>query len=484
MLRHMFFVIICIIIAQSECFSQISTDSLKKHVYFLASDSSEGRYVGTRAMAKCTQYIVENFKLAGIKPLIKDYLQEFPSPPLYGENILGVIEGSDSLLKHEYIVIGAHYDHIGWYINEKKEKIIYNGADDNASGTAAIIEIGRLLAKNSNLLKRSVIIAAFDAEERGLVGSSYFLKNPVVDTNNIKIMMSIDMVGWLKKGKLVFSGCGSFENGLDFMNKIKTVPDLNVRFLNSSFMWKDRTDTKPFYEKRIPCIYVSTGIKSPYHKPEDDADSIDFIGMGKSAEQIYFAALELSAKQDFRFLETRELVRTIKKPFKMGISLSYNSNYHNYSDGPYIAKSLSGFCVGLFSQIEISKLFSVHPEVQYSYYGSKSPLGNIRLSSLEIPLSLSISSPPDIGRAFFELGGFVNYSFLGTIDGKIIAWEKNQFNRTDYGYFAGFGFDIFNIHFGLRYKAGLSNFFKMDIPNTNNGKAMNYTSMLTLGYYF
>ncbi|MFH1051906.1 MAG: M28 family peptidase [bacterium] len=485
---------------------EISIDSLKKHVYFLASDSLEGRAPGTKSSEKALNYIVEEFKQAGLKTFANNYIQEFPLPPLYGHNIIGYIEGSDSILKHEYIVLGAHYDHVGWKIVDDTVKTVYNGADDNASGTASIIEIGKALVKNKDLLKRSIIIVAFDAEEKGLLGSIYFIKHSPVDINNIKLMFSIDMVGWLNKGKTIkykaldglslvekklrfkgepleFSGCGSFEGGLDFMISLDTVKGLNVKYSSSKSLWKDMTDTRPFYDEQIPCIYVSTGLNSPYHKPEDDAELINYEGLAKVSEQIYNVTIALSAKQEFEFCSTWEFVRTIKEPIKIGINAGLVSSYHSFTKGPYIAKPLLGGSGGLFTQIELLKHFALQPEILYSYFGSQSTSGDIRLHTLDLPLNVVwISDINVVERIFLYLGGYFNYTFEGYISGKKIDWENENFRRTDFGYQIGCGIETLNFQLSIKSKIGLKSFYKEN--DKIMGEAINNSVYITLGYYF
>ena len=475
---------VAFIIFSNTCFAQISIDSLKKNLYYMAADSNDGRYGGTRVMERVADYIADKFKESGIKPFGKDYFQVFPLAPNYGKNIIGVIEGSDPILKDEYIVLGAHYDHIGWYMKNDSTKIVFNGADDNASGTCGIIEIGRNLAKNKQLLKRSILIVAFDGEELGLRGSSYFIRHPDIKLEKIKAMFSIDMIGALDKGKkMTFSGCGSFYEGTEFMKSIRKVDSLAVEFIPSSLLWRNMTDTKPFYDSAITCMYVSTGLKSPYHKPEDDADSIDFKGMTLVCQQIYIATVELANKKDFAFSETHEPIRVINKPFKIGISLNYNSNYHYYTEGPYLAKSLLGFGGGLFSYIKLSKLYALKPEINYSYYGTENAGGKIRLSTIDVPLSLLFGNfSEENGTAYIQFGGYYNYSFYGTIGGNKIDWDKQNFNKKDYGIQGGFGLEVFNLQICFNAKTGLSNFFKGNIPGF--GIARNATSTFSVGYYF
>ena len=168
---------------------------LEKHLYYLASDSLHGREAGSMDGVKAREYILEQWNEIGIEPFFTDEGFEIPfsREGISMANLVGIIPGNDPVLKDEYILLGAHFDHIGYKNGE-----ICNGADDNASGSTALIEIARLLKENQSQLKRSIIIAAFDGEEKGLWGSEA-LASKMMKTDQIhqvKCMMSIDMVGW------------------------------------------------------------------------------------------------------------------------------------------------------------------------------------------------------------------------------------------------------------------------------------------------
>ena len=186
MKKHLIILAAIVWSASTVAQTTISADSLSKHVYFLASDTLEGRSPGTKGCLMAANYIAEEFIKLGINPLGDDFFHHFMfrtgANSIEAKNILGVIEGNDPLLKYEYIVLGAHYDHIGYYFehHSEKQKVVFNGADDNASGVATIIEIARQLKQNK-LLKRSIIIAAWDAEESGLKGSTQFVADSLIN---------------------------------------------------------------------------------------------------------------------------------------------------------------------------------------------------------------------------------------------------------------------------------------------------------------
>ena len=178
--------------------AQTRRERLHDHVYYLAADSLRGRKACSPDATKAAEYIIGEYEQAGLKPLFREgWYDRFTRKGDHEsdfKNVVGLIEGTDPALRGECIVIGAHYDHLG--VRQDK---IYNGADDNASGSAAVIEIARALAGAQP--RRSIIIAAFDAEEIGLVGSSHLAERLDTLGFHIKLMMSVDMVGWLKAGK-------------------------------------------------------------------------------------------------------------------------------------------------------------------------------------------------------------------------------------------------------------------------------------------
>lgn len=194
------FRVIILLLLTTPVFAQqkASVSNLRKVVEVLASDSLKGRAYKSEEIKLAREYIIENFQKVGLKP----YGNSFEHKVSWHEqldgnqevtNIVGYIEGSDAKLKDEFLVIGAHYDHVGYTADG--DTVIYNGADDNASGVSGIIELARLLLSNNQRPARSILIVAFDAEEVGLVGSTKFVKNSPIPLDKIKAMMSVDMIG-------------------------------------------------------------------------------------------------------------------------------------------------------------------------------------------------------------------------------------------------------------------------------------------------
>lgn len=212
-------------------------------------------------------------------------------------NVVGYIEGSDPVLKDEIIVMGAHYDHLGFGGPESGSRMpdttaVHNGADDNASGVAAILEISEKLAAHKSKLKRSVLVVAFSAEEMGLLGSKYFAKNPSYDLEQLKAMVNLDMVGRMKEdNSVLMAGVGTSIEGEEMLKGLEII-DTTIRFGYSPDGYGP-SDHAAFYAEGVPVFFLSTGAHDEYHTPLDDADKINIEGERKLAEYSYNLMLEL-----------------------------------------------------------------------------------------------------------------------------------------------------------------------------------------------
>ncbi len=197
------------------------------------------------------------------------------------ENIWGIIEGTDPQLKSEYIIVGAHYDHLGWggptSTYRGKTAMIHNGADDNASGVAGVIELARYYVANPQ--KRSIVFTSFTGEELGLLGSNYMADNPPVDLTKVSLMVNMDMVGRLKEQNLMAIGVASGKELEEIITRLDTEDSLNIIKSNSPIGSSDQTS---FYLKNVPSLMFFTGIHPDYHKPSDDWDKINY----KSIEDV------------------------------------------------------------------------------------------------------------------------------------------------------------------------------------------------------
>jgi len=193
-------------------------------------------------------------------------------------NVIGVLEGSDPILKKENIIIGAHYDHLGRGGEGSlapKAGEIHHGADDNASGTAGLIELARLFSVQRPKLKRTLIFIAFGGEEEGLLGSNYYVNHPLVPLANTVGMINMDMIGRMKDRKLIIGGVGTAKEWRGLIEPEKSFAlTLNEDGIGPS-------DHSSFYLKQVPVLFFWTGTHNDYHKPSDTWDKINYTDEAK-----------------------------------------------------------------------------------------------------------------------------------------------------------------------------------------------------------
>lgn len=396
--------------------AQDRQQNLSNHVYYLASDEMNGREAGSEDAARARQYIISEYSKAGLVPYF-DYGWEMPFREGKYNNVVGFIEGSDPQLKNEYIVLGAHYDHLG-----VRNGQVYNGADDNASGSAALIEVARFLCANRSQVKRSVIIAAFDAEELGLYGSKALAAklDSTIGSSSIKLMMSIDMVGWLEKGEaLTLEGVATIRDGkalLQSQADALALPINPVRFEKSIFT---ATDTEYFAKNQVPTLAVSTGLKSPYHKPEDDPELIDYDGLDKVTNYIGNVALQCSGDAVVEPSgKVADKHRNSAKPFVFGVSAGLGSSYVAFTDASIYSRTKFAYEGGLISRVNFGKKGYWGLQAECLFNEAKSFLpdsehtfgapGKYSRQSLMVPVSLFAHSSQDgsFGGAYLSFGGF------------------------------------------------------------------------------
>ncbi len=303
----------------------INIEDLKRHLTILASDSLEGRETGKRGQKMAADYISKHFESIGIPPYKKKtYYQKFKMPSgrhlckcedcddgfikkifagnkyIKGENVLGYIEGTD--LKEELIVITAHYDHLG-----KHEDKIYNGADDDASGTVAAMEIAEafmIAKKEGNGPRRSVLIMTVSGEEKGLLGSQFYTDNPIYPLEKTVANLNIDMIGRIgdfkKDANYVYLiGSDMLSQELHNISEKENTQHIGLE-LDYTFNAEDdpnryyyRSDHYNFAKNNIPVIFYFNGIHEDYHKPTDTIEKIHFEKIKRISQLIFLTAWEI-----------------------------------------------------------------------------------------------------------------------------------------------------------------------------------------------
>jgi len=303
---------------------------LERHLNILASDSLEGRETGKKGQKMAADYIASFFRSIGIPPFKKDtYYQKFKvkskrhlckcedcdvnfiknlisnKKKIKGENVLAYIEGTD--LKEEILIITAHYDHLGMH-----DSVVFNGADDDGSGTVAAMEIAeafQLAKEKGDGPRRSVLVMAVSGEEKGLLGSKYYTDHPIYPLNKTVANLNIDMIGrlddWHDSSNYVYLiGSNMLSNDLhnlsEDINKKYTQLDLDYRFNKEDDpnRYYYRSDHYNFAKNNIPVIFYFNGIHEDYHKETDTVEKIDYSKIEKIARLIFLTAWEIVNKDE------------------------------------------------------------------------------------------------------------------------------------------------------------------------------------------
>lgn len=262
-------------------------------VRYLADDRLAGRLAGSAGERCAADYIVRELTRLRLRPAGHNgtYFQSLSlastlnphAPGGTGRNVLAALDGADPVLKNEWIVIGAHYDHLGEGGGRSSlapgEAAIHNGADDNASGVAVVLAAARALSAGRRPA-RSILFAAFTGEEAGLLGSAHFVANQTIAPGRIVAMINLDMVGRLGAGPLIVYGVDTADEWRALLEPAAARSGVAIATRGEGFGPSDHTS---FYLKDIPVLHFFTNTHADYHKPSDDADKIDVAGMEKVA---------------------------------------------------------------------------------------------------------------------------------------------------------------------------------------------------------
>jgi len=258
----------------------ITADTIRQHVQVLASDTFEGREAGTRGGRAASIYLRQSLEKSGLGGGAANgsFFQEFGYEY---RNVLAWLPGSDPQLAHEVIVVGAHYDHVGYGSRATSNGpigYIHNGADDNASGTATLLEVAKSLAQRKAPLPRSILFAFWDAEEKGLLGSRHWIAHPTVSLDRVRLMVNLDMVGRLRENRLQVFGSRTAPGLRRILSRNNRDTDLLFDFTREL---PDNSDHYPFLERRIPIVMPFTGYHDEYHRPSDDVHTLNFEGTAR-----------------------------------------------------------------------------------------------------------------------------------------------------------------------------------------------------------
>lgn len=274
---------------------------IRRDIAWLADDAREGRGTGTAGNDAATAYVAQRFaalrlepaqsRCAGTAPCPTGWFQPFTAKVLQRQraglpwelptrNVIGVVPGTDPALANEHVVVGAHVDHLGrdtsGALDPDLKNAIRNGADDNASGTAAILEMARLLAKRP--AKRPVVFVAFSGEELGLLGSQHYVDQPPIPLDRAVAMLNFDMVGRLERNSLQVFGTATATEWSAILDSANATAKFALTATGDGF---GRSDHASFYGKGLPVLHFFTGTHADYHRASDDVGTINAAGTAR-----------------------------------------------------------------------------------------------------------------------------------------------------------------------------------------------------------
>jgi hypothetical protein len=322
---------------QVSVYAQSSSQAIMQHIKVLSNDSLEGRGTGTQGEKLSMAYILKQWKKIKLLPKGdgNTYTQKFnfksgihgTGKEGFSYNLIGYIDNQAA----NTIVIGAHYDHlglglVGGSLDANPQNKIHNGADDNASGVAGVMELARYFQTNNVKEKHNFLFLCFSGEELGLLGSKYFTENPTIDLAKANFMINLDMVGRMNpstKG-LTVSGSGT---SAAFEPLLKRLSNNNVQIKTDS-SGMGPSDHTSFYLKNIPVLHFFTGSHSDYHKPTDDWEKINVEGEREILNVIISLIENLDKQPKLNFLPTKNKSMSASRSFKvtLGVMPSYSSS--------------------------------------------------------------------------------------------------------------------------------------------------------------
>ncbi len=330
-MKHLITVIfLLILVSCKQETSKIPT--IREDVSFLADDSLEGRQTGTDGEVAAAKYIANRFKTMGLTAKgTNGYFQAFSFKPktdphqqvkytvkdsdstITGTNVIGFLDNKAA----KTVIIGAHYDHLGYGAEgslHRGDTAIHNGADDNASGTAILLNLASKL--KDTLRKNNYLFIAFSGEEMGLLGSNYFVKNATIDSSAMNYMINMDMVGRLKKDStLAVYGTGTSP----IFKQTLTAHNSNFKLVQKE-SGVGPSDHTSFYNNNVPVLHFFTGQHEDYHKPGDDTEKLNFEGMETISNYIFAIIGDLDNNGKLPFRKTKNESEETPR-FKVGLGV-------------------------------------------------------------------------------------------------------------------------------------------------------------------
>lgn len=274
----------------------IRVDDLKQHISTLASDALQGREGGSAGGHAASAYLLQQLRRQSVAPAGDDrqFLQEFSGGM---RNILASVPGRDERLRDEVVMVCAHFDHVGFGTPRNSRGpigYVHNGADDNASGVAALLEVIEAIRSLGKPPRRTLLFAFWDGEEKGLLGSKHWISSPSLPLSQIKLVINSDMIGRLRPEGVEVTGTRA-ARGLRHLvtNANSSESQQGSPRLTLDFTWDMRADSDhhPFFAAGIPALMLHTGKHDDYHRPSDDVDKINYEGTKQLARLMLMLTL-------------------------------------------------------------------------------------------------------------------------------------------------------------------------------------------------
>jgi len=337
-MRKLLFLSVLAVLCSCETRPKVSEEKIEADVAYLADDKLEGRQTGTPGEELAAEYIVKRFEAIGLTPKgTEGFLQPFSFKPktdphkevefttnadstITGHNIIGFLDNNAD----KTIIIGAHYDHLGYggegSLYRGEDKAVHNGADDNASGVAVMLNLAsRFKVRNDTAQVKDAnnyLFMAFSGEEMGLLGSNFFSKNPTISKDSINFMINMDMVGKLKPDNtLAVYGVGTSPM---FKQTLKANNEKFKLIENESGVGP--SDHTSFYLIDVPVLHFFTGQHEDYHKPTDDTEKLNYEGMYAISDYIYTIISDLNDNGKLAFRTTKNESESTPR-FKVGLGV-------------------------------------------------------------------------------------------------------------------------------------------------------------------
>lgn len=316
-IKHLCFLVLSFLCTASSAQTADQLQQLQVDVVYLASDLLQGRETGEAGELLAAHYLSARFKEVGLQPMGKDgdWSQPFDfkqsdnphakgkGEPKVGRNVVGYLDNGAATT----IIIGAHYDHLGLGMPgaslHSGEPAVHNGADDNASGVAAMLYLAEYL-KSSPAKSNNYLFIGFSGEELGLYGSKFFVENPTIDLSTVNYMLNMDMVGRLNEEKtLAVYGAGTSPTWKEALTKTEVAGGINIKTTDSGVGPSDHTS---FYLKDMPVLHFFTGQHSDYHKPTDDSQLVNYQGIFDVSAFIIRVIEDIDGQGKLIFAKTKD----------------------------------------------------------------------------------------------------------------------------------------------------------------------------------